>query len=127
MRVHDCRDIRPQVINQKMHANFAGHRPAPGESVSFEVHHDHIRRSHGSLAHARGCDQNSPVVQPDRQISVHRRNEATLVQHAPEANDFFPRFAISGHGEFGRSGENKPQYSLRILQHCAPRDNPIYS
>ena len=55
--------------------------------------------AHRAFADAGGRHQDPLMIQPHRKISVHRRHEATLMQHASVANNLFPVFAFSGHGK----------------------------
>src|SRR5208337_3560751 len=102
------------------HPKLAGYIPLACHSRAFLIHHHHVRRPHRPLAHAGGGYQNSAAVESYGQVSIHRRYEPALMQHAAVANNLFPVFPFSGHGILS-SGEWRKgrSYNPRIVSHLA--------
>jgi hypothetical protein len=96
MGMHDRLNIWTAVVNQQVHADFAGDMAAAGQLLPLTIHHNHVRRPHGTLAHARGSHKDAVVFEPDGEIAVHGGDEAAFVKHASVADNFFPEFALCG-------------------------------
>ena len=78
--MHDASHIRPQLVNQKMHRNFAGNRPSPRNPAAIHIHDHQIRRLHHALAHGRRGGEDMLGVKAHRKIAIHRSHIAALMQ-----------------------------------------------
>jgi hypothetical protein len=126
--VNDGLDVRAHLIDQQMHADFAGDGAAAGDEVAIEVDDDHVFGAHGAFADTSRCHQNSVAVEADGEISIHGCNESPVVQHASVTDDIFPVFAFGRH-EYPWGGvlpEAGQHFGNRIVPAPLGRNNPIF-
>jgi hypothetical protein len=88
VRVNHGLDVRPKLVDEKVHRNLAGRLPFPAELVPLHVDDDHVVRpgepfvAPGRSAHDRA------VVQPDTDVAVLCCDKLLLVDEMAETLNF---------------------------------------
>ena len=95
--VHNSLHVGAQFVNQQMHADFAGNVAASGQLAAFSVNDHQVGGTHSAFAYGRGSNQDTAAVQTNREIAVGGSDEAALMQHAAEIDNFLPIVAFAGH------------------------------
>src|SRR5215471_9903669 len=97
MRMYHPANIRTQLVNQQVHADFAGNVAPSLEPSALQVHNDQVRGLHRALAHGGGRYQYAVLVQANRQIPIHSRHETTPVHQFSQVDNFGSRFSFVSH------------------------------
>ena len=86
MRVNDGRDVFSMLVDGKMHADLTGHSCRASELPPFKINDHHIRRPHKIFAHSCRRDEQSLVIEPDREVSRCARRKTKPCQPSTEPN-----------------------------------------
>src|SRR3954447_15801500 len=129
MSMHYGPYIRPHAVNQKMHSNLACNCAAPFDLPAIHVDDDHVGGLHAALGHARGRDQHSVFVQPNRKISVSGGDIATLVQQFAYPDNLPPDCVFCAHqhsyGAYRIAGSKWKQSEIDARTTCYSRNPSV--
>ena len=91
-------DVGPHAVDGQVHGDFAADVAEAGQAAAVHVHHHQVFGGHHALADAGGGDEDGAIVEARGDVAVGGGDEAALVQHFADAEDFQPGFVLAHYG-----------------------------
>ena len=84
--MNDRCDIISMPVDCEMHADLASHLPVSIELSALKIDDDHVGRLQQELADTGGSDQQTLVIQSNREIARRPRHEPQTMEHSTESD-----------------------------------------